>query len=172
MSVSMHEASVPLFQQLLASHLAIIGKAEAHALAKKIDPAALLQARLFPDMFAYVKQVQLSTDFANRCAARLSGSEIPSYPDDEQSFGELKARIHRTLSFLAGLKPEAFHGSDTKTFEIPVGGGKKEAMNGKTYLLHFAIPNFLFHVTTAYSILRHNGIEIGKGDFMMPPQNA
>jgi len=170
MSLSMYEASVPLFQQLLAGHLTIIDRAEVHAEAKKIEPAALLDARLFPDMFTYTKQVQLATDFANRCVARLSGNEIPSYPDDERTFGELKARIHRTLAFLAGLKPEAFAGTDTKEFEIPVGGGRKEAMSGKKYLLHFAIPNFTFHVTAAYAILRHNGIEIGKRDFMMPPE--
>lgn len=169
MSLSMYDASIPLFQQLLACHMGIIDKAAAHADAKKIEPSVLVAARLFPDMFAYKKQVQIMTDFANRAAARLSGNEIPSYPDDEQSFGELKARIQKTLAFLGSLKRDAFEGTDTKSFEIPMGGANKKTMTGQEYLIHFALPNFVFHATTAYNILRHNGIEIGKLDFMQPP---
>jgi hypothetical protein len=166
MSVSMYAASVPMFTQILGAQSSILGKAAAYAEAKKIDESVLLSARLFPDMFPFRKQIQIETDFANRASARLSGSDIPSYPDDEGSFGDLQARIAKTLAFLGSLAPEKFEGSETKDFQIPMGGDRKMDMTGKDYLFHFAIPNFLFHATTAYAILRHCGLEIGKLDFM------
>jgi hypothetical protein len=166
MSVSIYEASVPTFVQILGAQSSILDKAAAYAEAKKIDEAVLLGSRLFPDMFPFKKQIQVETDFANRGSARLSGSEIPSYPDDEQTIADLKARIAKTLDFIGGLNAAQFDGSETKIFQIPIGGEKKMEMTGKDYLFHFALPNFFFHATTAYAILRHCGLEVGKLDFM------
>jgi hypothetical protein len=168
MSLSMYDACVPTFTQILRCQANILDKAAAYADARKIDHSVMLDARLFPDMFPLKRQVQISTDFANRAAARLSGSEIPSHPDTEQSFGELKERVLKTAAFVSGLQPAQFDGAASKTYSIPMGGDRKEEMTGQNYLFHFALPNFLFHATTAYGILRHSGVEIGKMDFMQP----
>jgi hypothetical protein len=170
MAVSTYDAFIPTFAQMLSCQRAILDKAAAYAQARKIDESVLLNARLFPDMFPYSKQIQILTDFCNRAAARLSGSEIPSNTDTEESFAELKARITATLDFISGLKPEQFEGAESKTYEIPMGGDRKTEMTGQDYLFHFVLPNVVFHAATAYGILRHNGLEIGKLDFMQPPE--
>ena len=170
MSVSTYDAFIPTFVQLLSCQCAIMDKATAYAEVRKIDESVLLNARLFPDMFPYKKQIQILTDFCNRAAARLSGSDIPSNADTEESFAELKARVTSTLDLISGLKPEQFEGAESKTYEIPMGGERKMEMTGQNYLFHFVLPNVVFHAATAYGILRHSGLEIGKLDFMQPPK--
>jgi hypothetical protein len=165
MTLSMYQASVPVFSQMLKALSGVLDKAEAHATAKKIDPAALLNARLFPDMFALTRQVQLASDFAKGPAARLAGLTAPSFEDTESTFPELKARIEKTLAFLGTLKPEQIDGSEGREITIKL-RDKLVTFAGQTYLIHFALPHFYFHVTTAYDILRHNGVEIGKRDFI------
>lgn len=169
MSLSMYRASVPVFQQFLSSHSAIIDKAAAYAEAKKIEPSALLNARLYPDMFPYTRQVQVACDLAKNASGRLAGAERPSFPDTEASFADLKARIDKTLAYIGGFTPEQIDGSEGKELVIPMGGTDTMTFTGVNYLLSFALPNFFFHVTTAYAILRHCGLELGKRDFMMPP---
>jgi hypothetical protein len=165
MSISMYQASVPVFLQMLSGLSKNLKKAEDHAAAKKIDPAAYLGTRLFPDMLNFVKQVQLSTDFAKGAGARLAGIEVPKYPDTEASFEELQERIAKTVTFLKTLTPKQIDGSEEREITLTI-GGKPVTSNGQQYLLSSALPNFFFHVTTAYNLLRHTGIEIGKRDFM------
>ena len=162
---SMFDASVPVFQKHLDALDAILDKALAHAEAKKIDPAALLGARLFPDMWALTRQVQGAGDFAKNVCARLAGLEVPSYADTETTFPELKARIAKTQAFLASISPAQMEGSDAKSYTIKAGPNEM-TFNGQEYLLGFAMPNFFFHCTTAYNILRHNGLELTKRDYM------
>jgi hypothetical protein len=166
MAFSVYEVSVPAFRRHLEALSGVLDKAAHYAESKKVDAGVLLQARLYPDMFPLVKQVQLSTNFANRGAARLAGVDVPSYADDETSFDQLKARIARTLEFLSGLTSQQFEGSENKDLLIPMGAREPVAYKGGDYLLSFALPNFFFHVTTAYAILRHCGVELGKQDFM------
>jgi uncharacterized protein len=165
MSLSMYQAAVPPFLQMLASLTAILDKAEAHAAARKIEPSVLLNTRLTPDMFPLVKQVQLVTDFAKGGAGRLAGVELPKFPDTETSFAELKARIARTVDFLKDLRPAQIDGSETREITIPI-GGQPHKFTGQDYLIKFALPNFYFHHTTAYAILRQCGVEIGKRDYL------
>ena len=167
MTISMYAASIPVFRQMLNSLNAILAKAETHAAAKKIDPNALLHARLFPDMFPLIQQVQLASDFAKGAAARLAGVDVPSYEDKEQTFSDLHARIEKTLAFIGSLTPAQI--DDSKEREIVSMAGtpyERKFPNQTTYLLHYGLPQFFFHVTTAYAILRHNGIEIGKRDYI------
>ncbi len=165
MSISMYQVSVPVFIQMLSALAKILDKAGAHAEMRKIDPQALLGARLFPDMFPFARQVQLATDFAKGCAARLAGAEVPRYADEEKSFAELKQRIDKTLAFLKQFTPAQIDGSEEREIALNI-AGKPVAFKGQQYLLSSAMPNFYFHVTTAYAILRHNGIEVGKRDYM------
>ena len=165
MTLSMYSASIPVFKQILNSLSAILGKAETHVGEKKIDPNALLQFRLFPDMLPFLRQIQIAADFAKGAAARLAGVDVPAYEDSEQSFAELKARIAKTLAFIDSL-PQA-QIEDSAGRAISTGSGEKvKHFTGQTYLLHYALPHFYFHATTAYDILRHNGIDIGKKDFI------
>jgi uncharacterized protein len=166
MAISMYAASIPVFKQMLGSLKDILAKAEAHATAKKIEPEALLQARLFPDMFSLTRQVQIASDFAKGVSARLAGIDVPAYEDNEQSFAELQARIAKTLAFIEGITAAQVDGSEQREIVLRLGTQRELKFNGQTYLLHFGMPQFLFHVTAAYSILRHNGIEIGKRDFI------
>lgn len=166
MTISMYAASVPLLKQMLQNLDAILRQAEAHARDKKIEPAVLLQARLYPDMFPLVRQVQIATDNAKGIAARLAGVDIPSFADTEQTFEELHARIAKTLDFINTIKPEQINGSEDRHVVVYKGAPYEMQFQGQAYLVHFGLPNFLFHVTTAYAILRHNGIEIGKDDFI------
>lgn len=166
MSLSMHAASVPVFQQMLNALSGVLGKAEAHAAERKIDPAALLHARLYPDMFPLVRQVQIACDFAKSVSARLAGAEVPSYEDGEESFAELQQRIAKTLAFIGGLDAAQFDGSDQRELVLRPGTPKERRIGGHAYLLAYGLPQFFFHVTTAYDLLRHNGVEVGKKDFM------
>jgi hypothetical protein len=168
MSLSMYQASVPLFTQTLACLSAILDKAAAYAEAKKIDPSVLVNARLFPDMFPMSRQVQIACDFAKGATARLAGAEVPSYADTEASFAELKQRIAKTVSFISQFKAEQIDGSEERDISLKI-GGQDMAFKGQQYLIHFVMPNFFFHAATAYGILRHSGVELGKRDFMMPP---
>lgn len=165
MTISMYDASVPVFTQMLNSLSAILDKAEAYAAARKIDPAALLQARLYPDMFPLTRQVQIAADFAKGGCARLAGVEVPRYDDNEASFADLKQRIAKTVAFIQGLPREAIASSEERDITLTVAGNPME-FKGQPYLLHWALSNFYFHATTAYAILRHNGLEIGKRDFI------
>lgn len=161
----MYQATVPVLSHFLKGLSAILKKAEAHCAAKKIDPEALLRARLFPDMFPFTRQVQLVTDFAKGTASRLAGVAVPSYSDEEKTFDELQARLQKTIDYLGTLKPEQFADAAARTITIKVGGNDM-SFAGAEYLAGYAMPNFYFHLTTAYNILRHNGVELGKGDYM------
>ncbi len=167
MPLSMYQASVPVFVQMLGSLSAVLAKADAHATAKKIDPAALLTARLYPDMLTFTRQVQICCDFAKGTVARLSGQEPPKWEDKEASFADLQARCAKTIDFVKGFKPAQIDGSEERDVTIPI-GGNPTTFKGQRYLLGHALPNFFFHHVAAYSILRHNGIEIGKRDFIGP----
>lgn len=167
MPVTMHAASVPVFRQTLTALQGVLDKAAAHCAAKKIDPTVLLAARLYPDMLAFTRQIQIAADFAKGGAARLAGMEVPSYTDDEKSFDELKARIAKTLAFLDTIPATAIDGSEAREVMIKIGGNPVTFL-GQPYLLNFVLPNFFFHATTAYAILRENGVEIGKRDFIGP----
>ena len=165
--MSLYNVSVPGFVRILGALSAILDKAEAHAAAKKIDPAALLTARLFPDMFPFTRQVQNACDFAAKTTARLAGAEAPTYKDTETSFAELRQRIATVLDYIKGFKAEQFAGAETRVIKLPIGGNPME-FTGEVFLVHFAMPNFYFHAVTAYDILRHNGVEIGKRSFLGP----
>jgi len=166
MTVSLHAASVPVFQQLLGSLGQLLAKAEAHAAERKIDADALLQARLFPDMFPLLKQVQIACDFARGVSGRLAGAELPVIEGDQKTFADLQALIATTLGFIGGLESAGFDGADTREIVLRPGTPKERRMPGQHYLLHYGLPQFFFHVTTAYDLLRHNGVEVGKRDFM------
>jgi hypothetical protein len=161
----MYQASVPAFLQTIGALDAILDKLAAHAAARKIDPNVFLVSRLFPDMFAFTKQVQLVSDFAKNTSARLAGVEIPKFEDNETTIDQLKARLAKTTDFLKSLKPAQIDGTEAKDITFPV-GGQPMTLKGQDYLIHFAMPNFYFHATTAYAILRHNGLDVGKRDFM------
>ena len=165
MALSMYDFSIPVLKQSLGSLAAILRKAADHAESRKIDPAAFIGARLFPDMFALAKQVQIATDQAKGCAARLAGIDIPSFEDNETTFGELQARIEKTIAFLDSVKAQQINGSETRDIVLQLRERTVE-FKGQDYLLKWVMPNFYFHVTTAYNILRHNGVEIGKRDFL------
>ena len=166
MTISLYAASIPVFKQMLNALSDVLNKAEAHATAKNIDPNALLQARLFPDMFPLVRQVQIACDFAKSVPARLAGADVPAYDDSEQSFAELQARIAKTIAFIDGLDAAAFEGSEQRTILLRPGTPKERSISGQGYLLNYGLPQFFFHVTTTYALLRHNGVEVGKKDFM------
>ncbi len=166
MTVSLYTASVPVFKQMLGGLDDVLGKAQASALEKKIEPAAFTQARLFPDMFPLSKQVQIACDFARGVTARLAGAEVPSFEDKEQTFDELRALIAKTLAFVAGFDASRFDGSAQREIVLRPGTPKERRLSGETYLLNYGLPQFFFHVTTAYALLRHNGVEIGKRDYM------
>jgi len=165
MKISMYQASVPTFVRMLNNLAAVLEKAAAHAEARKIEPAVLLNARLFPDMFPLVRQVQIATDTANGGTARLAGIDVPVYESTETSFAELVARIRKTVTYLEALKPEQIDGSEDKTVTWQTRSSTKQ-MQGMPFLMHHVLPNLYFHVTTAYNILRHNGIELGKMDYL------
>jgi uncharacterized protein len=163
----MYQASVPVFIRMLGHLSGILDKAAAHAEAKKIQPSVFINARLAPDMFPLTFQVQMACDSAKACTARLAGVEVPSHPDTESSFPELKARIEKTVAFLKTVTAQQVDGSEEKKLIVKL-GGRDFPFQGQTLLLDFALPNFYFHVTTAYAILRHNGVDIGKQDFIGP----
>lgn len=165
MTLSMYQASVPLFISSLQNFSAILAKGEAYAKSKAFDPSVLVGARLAPDMFPLSRQVQIATDIVKGGAARLANVEVPSYADDETTFEQLQARIAKTIAFLKTLTPAQIDGSEGRAIALKV-GGQDLAFEGQAYLLGFVIPNLYFHVTTAYAILRHNGVDVGKKDFL------
>lgn len=165
MSISMYDASVPVFTQMLNSLVDVLKKAGDYAEVKKIDPGVLIASRLYPDMLPLSAQVQIAGDTAKGCAARLAGMEPPVFEDNESSFPELIARLAKTADYLKTITRDQVEGSEEKTINYPH-HGDSSSMDGLRYLLHRSLPNFFFHVTTAYAILRHNGLEIGKADFM------
>ena len=166
MNHSLYAASVPVFRQLLGSLAAVLEKTEAYTLERRIEPDALLQARLFPDMFPLARQIQIATDFAKGAGARLAGVEPPRYEDGERTFTELQQRITRTLGFLDSLAPGDIDAGATRPITHGSGERARHFDTGAIYLTHFAMPQFCFHTTTAYAILRHNGVPIGKRDFI------
>lgn len=165
MTISMYSASVPMLMRMLNNLAKILEKGAAHAEAKKIDPAVLVGSRLFPDMFPLSRQVQIASDTAKGCAARLAGREVPKYQDDETTFAELIARCRKTTTYLETFKPADIEGSEAREITLQLRSGPL-SFNGLSYLNEFVLPNFFFHVTTAYDILRHCGVELGKGDFL------
>ena len=164
----MYQASAPRFANLLRNLSALIDKAEAHCAAKKIDPTVLTGYRLFPDMFPFTRQVQIACDTAKGAVARLAGVDIPKHEDTEQTLGELKQRIAKTIDFILSVNPEKIDGSDEKPITLKL-GGRDVTFTGIQYLLGHAYPNFYFHVTTAYDILRANAVEVGKRDYIGTP---
>ena len=164
----MYQASTPRFANMLRNLSALIDKAEVHCATKKIDPAAFTTYRLYPDMFPFTRQVQIACDTAKGAVARLAGAEIPKHEDTEQTFAELKARIAKTLDFIESVSASKIDGSDDKEIVLQMRSGERR-YKGMQYLLGHAYPNFYFHVTTAYNILRHNGVDVGKGDFIGKP---
>lgn len=166
MQQPLYHASIPVFRQMLSALSDVLAKAATHAAERKIDPQALLQARLFPDMFPLLRQVQIATDFARSVGARLAGVEVPSVADSEQTFDDLQQRITATLAFIDGLDAAAFEGSEQRAIVLRPGTPKERTLSGQAYLLSYGLPQFFFHVTTAYALLRHNGVEIGKRDYM------
>lgn len=165
MPLSMYQASVPVFVRGLESLATILNKAAAHAEARKIDPAVFVNARLAPDMFALARQVQIASDVAKGCVARLAGAEVPSYPDTETTFPDLAARVAKTIAFVKGFTAAQIDGSEERTVTLKM-RGEERSFRGQAYLLNLALPNFYFHVTTTYDILRHNGVDLGKSDYL------
>ncbi len=161
----MHHRSIAVYDRFLGALSRILTKAEAHCAAKNIKPEALLEFRLFPDMFPLVKQVQLSCDFAARAAARLAGEDPKSFPDTETSFAELQGRIAAARGYLAGFETSRYVGAEARTITIKIRGADM-TMTGEDFVNIYSLPQFYFHLTTAYNILRHNGVELGKGDYM------
>lgn len=169
MQISMYQATIPVLVRSLTNLIAILEKGAAHGEAKKIDPAVLLNSRLYLDMHPLVKQVQIATDIAKNGSARLAGVEPPKFEDQETTFPELVDRLQKTITYLNTLTPEQIDGSEEKSIELPV-RGVTMTFTGLPYLLYFLQPNVYFHVTTAYDILRHNGVELGKMDFIGKPE--
>jgi hypothetical protein len=167
MKTDSYTMSVGVFTKMLTNLSGLLDKAAAFCEQRKVDPTVLLNARLFPDMFPLTRQVQLASDFAKGATARLAGQEPPKWEDNEASFAELKARIARTIEFVQGFKPGQFDGSDERDVSLTI-RGEAIKVKGAPYLAHMATPNFYFHVTTAYAILRANGVELGKRDFIGP----
>lgn len=165
MSLSMHSASVPIFVRMLGNLSACLDKAQAHAAAKKFEPAVYLGTRLAPDMLPFTTQVQIACDSAKFCVARLAGVEGPKFADDEASLDDLKKRIAKTIDYLQSVPAAQIDGSDARPISVPRRSGAI-TMTGESYLKQFALPNFFFHVTTTYALLRHNGVELGKSDFL------
>lgn len=168
MAISMYDASVPRFAAMLRNLSAILDKAQAHADARRIDPLNFTQARLFPDMLPFTRQVQIACDTAKGAAARLAGIENPKHEDTEKTFAELKARIDRTLAFIEGVPRAKIDGSEEREVVLQQRAGEAR-YRGQQYLLGHAWPNFYFHVTTAYALLRQGGVELGKKDFIGQP---
>jgi hypothetical protein len=162
----LYDATVPAFLQILGSLTGILNKAETHCKAKNIAPEVLLGARLYPDMLPLTRQIQIASDFAGKTCARLTGSEVPTTPDTETTFEELKARLAKTSDYVKTFKPAQFEGGETRDVEFPIGPTQRMTLPGQQYLSRVAFPNFYFHAAIAHGILRHNGVEIGKRDFL------
>ena len=169
MTISMHSASVPVFQRQLGAMLAWLDKAEAYAATRKFDSVNYLQLRLAPDMLPFVAQIRIASDSAKGCVARLAGQEPPKFEDNEASFAELRERVQKTLSYVESVPAAAFEGSDGRAITIPMRNRNPLQFTGEVFLRHWALPNFFFHVSMAYALLRHAGVDLGKGDFLAAP---
>ena len=165
MTISMYQASVPVIQKSLTALKGVLAKGSAHAETKKIDESVFLASRLYPDMFPLTRQVQIAADFGKGPVARLAGVELPKYEDIETTFAELTARIDKTLAFVGSFKPAQIDGQEDRDINLTI-AGNPVTFKGQPYLLHFALPNFYFHMSMAYAILRHNGVDVGKRDFV------
>jgi hypothetical protein len=165
MAISLHAASIPVLVHSLKALSAVLEKAEAHATAHRIEPNALLQARLFPDMFPMVRQVQIACDMAKAAGCRLAQMEVPSHPDTETTFQELQARIRKVIDLISAIPPAAIDGGEDRMVTLKV-AGQEMSFAGLDYLVRWVFPNFHFHAATAYALLRHNGVPLGKGDFL------
>jgi uncharacterized protein len=161
----MYQASAPAFTRMLTQLKVIVDKAAATAAAKKVDESVYLTARLYPDMLPMGRQIHIACDFAKGCCARLAGLEVPKYEDNEVTFADFQARIDKTIAYVATISAAQIDGQEDRDINITI-AGKPVTFKGLPYLVHFALPNFYFHLTTAYAILRHNGVDIGKGDFL------
>jgi uncharacterized protein len=166
MAISMYQVLVPSATRTLNNLAAILEKAAAHAEAKKIDPTVLINSRLYPDMFPLGRQIQIASDITRRGAARLAGVEAPKLEDNETTFPELIDRLHKTVAYLETLPVASLEGSEEKMFTIPTGRDSSMDLEGQPYVLYFILPNLYFHATTAYNILRHSGVEVGKKDYL------
>lgn len=166
MTHSLYQASVPVLTQMLKALSDVLKKAEDHATAKNIDPNAYLTARLYPDMFPLIRQVQIAADFAKGITSRLAGEEVPAWETEQATFADLQALIAKTLAHVGAFSPDQFAQSEAREIVVRPGTPKEKKLSGSTYLLHYGLPQFFFHVTTSYAILRHNGIEVGKRDYM------
>lgn len=166
MAISMSSASLPIFRTMLGNLIHFLDKAVAHAQARKFDPAVLASYRLAPDMLPFTRQVQIACDAAKNGIARISGVEAPKFEDDEQTFDQLKARIAKTVAWLDTVPAAKLDGTEDKEITFPVGRDSARTMKAEAYLKHWALPNFFFHVSMAYAILRHNGVELGKTDYL------
>ena len=165
MSISVYDQSIARMIHMLKNLDNIVSKAETYAEERNIEPSALLRARLFPTMYDFIFQVQVATDLSKGCAARLSGTEIPKWEDDEDTFADVHERIKKALDFLGNIKPEQLEGSESKALVVQLGSHTVN-FTGQSYLLGFVLPNFYFHLTTAYNLMRHNGLDLGKRDFV------
>jgi hypothetical protein len=170
MTITMHSASVPIFVRMLSNVSAWLDKAEAHAAAKKFDPSVYLSARLAPDMLAFTQQIQIACDTVKFCVARLAGVDAPKFEDKETTLAELRERIAATIAYAKSVPAAQIDGSEEKDITIPRRTGPT-VMKGEAYLKHFALPNLFFHVTTTYALLRHNGVELGKMDYLGAPKS-
>ena len=170
MAFSMYSASIPVFQHMLRNLSHLLDKGVANAEARKFDPAVLANDRLAPDMLPFTKQVQIACDAAKLCVARVAGIEAPKFEDTETTFPELQARIRKTLDWLETVPASSLEGTEGREVTFPVGRDKTRTMTGQAYLTTWALPNFFFHVTTAYAILRHNGVDLGKADYLAGAQ--
>jgi hypothetical protein len=168
MSLTMYSASVPVFERMLDNMLRWLDKAAAHAEAKKFDPAVYSHARLAADMLPFPRQIQIATDNAKGCVARLAGVEIPKFEDNEATLDELRERVRKTLAFIRSVPQDKFEGAETREVELPRRDREPLRFKGEDYLRHFALPNFYFHATTTYALLRHYGVDLGKMDFLGP----
>lgn len=166
MTISMYNASVPVFKQMLGGLDGVLAKADAHVTEKKLDPSVLVQSRLFPDMFPLNRQVQIACDFAKGVSARLAGVEVPVYEDKEQTLPELRALVAKTIAFIDGIDASKFDGSAQREIITRPGTPREKKFVGLAYLLTYGLPQFFFHITTAYALLRHNGVVVGKPDYM------
>lgn len=169
MALTMYSASVPVFVRMLGNLDACIEKAAAYAEQRKFDPQVFLAARLAPDMLPFPNQIQIASDNAKGCVARLAGMEIPKFEDDEKTLDQLRQRIAKTIDFVKSVPEASFAGAESRAIELPRRSGEPLRFKGEDYLRFFALPNFMFHVTTAYALLRHNGVDIGKMDYLGRP---
>jgi hypothetical protein len=170
MAISMSSATLPTVQHMLKNLIHILDKGEAHAQAKGFDPAALTQFRLAPDMLPFTRQIMIACDAAKNGVARISGLEAPRFEDKETTFPELKERVQKTLDWLATVPAQALDGTEDKDITFPIGRDKTRTMKAEAYLKHWMLPNMFFHITTAYAILRNNGVPLGKSDYLVGSQ--